>query len=222
MAAGGKLEKLRILAFANADYTGEQGNFTAMINPETYTIDYKIDYQEGQGQGTSGAQLRFSGIKPQEFAFELLLDSSGVVDGRPRESVEEDINTLRDLLLKYEGDIHEPKHFKVVWGSLLFKGRCLGMNIATKLFNPGGKPIRAVCKVTFNGSLEDNLRVAEERRSSTDLTHYKTVKDGDTLPLMCYRIYGSSSYYIQVAKVNDISNVRRLVPGTKLFFPPIK
>lgn len=220
--ASGKLEKLKIVAFSNADYTEEQGSFTAMLNPETYTIDYKIDYQEGQGQGTSGAQLRFTGIKPQEFAFELLIDSTGIVDGNPRDSVEEDINTLRDLLLKYEGDIHEPKHFKVVWGSLLFKGRCLGLNIATKLFNPDGKPIRAVCKVTFNGSLEDNLRVAEERRSSPDLTHYRVVKQGDTLPLMCYRIYGSSHYYQQVARVNGLTNLRQLQPGVQLFFPPVK
>lgn len=220
--ASGKLEKLKIIAFNNADYSEEQGSFTAMLNPETYTIDYKIDYQEGQGQGTSGAQLRFTGIKPQEFAFELLIDSTGIVDGNPRESVEDDINTLRDLLLKYEGDIHEPKHFKVIWGSLLFKGRCLGLNIATKLFNPDGKPIRAVCKVTFNGSLEDNLRVAEERRSSPDLTHYRLVKEGDTLPLMCYRIYGSSAYYIQVARVNGITNVRNVKSGMELFFPPLK
>lgn len=220
--AGGKLEKLKIIAYANADYSEEQGSFAAMLNPETYTIDYKIDYQEAQGQGTSGAQLRFTGIKPQEFAFELLLDSTGIVDGKPRESIENDINALRDLLLKYEGEIHEPKHFKVVWGSLLFKGRCIGMNIATRLFNPDGKPIRAVCKVTFNGSLEDNLRVAEERRSSPDLTHYRMVKEGDTLPLMCYRIYGNSAHYIQVARVNGITNVRKLKPGMELFFPPVK
>jgi hypothetical protein len=218
----GHLEKLKIVAFRNADYSEEQGNFTAMLNPETYTIDYKIDYQEGQGQGTSAAQLRFTGIKPQEFAFELLLDSTGIVDGNPRESIEDDINNLRDLLLKYEGDIHEPKHFKVVWGSLLFKGRCLGLNIATKLFNPGGKPIRAVCKVTFHGSLEDNLRVAEERRSSADLTHYRMVKEGDTLPLLCYKIYGSSAWYPQVARVNGITNVRSIKPGMELFFPPLK
>lgn len=220
--ASGKLEKLKIIAFSNADYSEEQGSFTAMLNPETYTIDYKIDYQEGQGQGTSAAQLRFTGIRPQEFSFELLLDSTGIVDGNPRESVESDINTLRDLLLKYEGDIHEPKHFKVVWGSLLFKGRCLGLNIATKLFNPSGKPIRAVCKVTFHGSLEDNLRVAEERRSSPDLTHVRIVKEGDTLPLMCYRIYGSSAYYLQVAQVNGLSNLRRLETGMEIYFPPLK
>ena len=220
--ANGKLEKLKIIAFKNADYSEEQGNFVAMLNPETYTIDYKVDYQAGQGQGTSAAQLRFAGIKPQEFGFDLLIDSTGIVDQNPRESIEADLNNLRDLLLKYEGDIHEPKHFKIVWGSLLFKGRCTGLNIGIKLFNSDGKPIRALCKVSFNGSLEDNLRVAEERRSSPDLTHYRVMKEGDTLPLMCYSIYGSSAYYLQVARANGLTNLRTVKPGTELFFPPIE
>jgi hypothetical protein len=125
-------------------------------------------------------------------------------------------------LLKYVGDIHEPKHFQVLWGSLLFKGRCTGLNINFKLFNPDGKPIRAICKVTFNGSVEDNLRTAEERRESPDLTHYRMLKSGDTLPMMCYKIYGSSAYYLQVAQVNKLPSFRDLAPGTEIFFPPIE
>ncbi|NHF58026.1 LysM peptidoglycan-binding domain-containing protein [Flavobacteriaceae bacterium TP-CH-4] len=220
----GKLEKLKIIAFKNADYSdapSEQETFTAMLNPETYSLDYKVEYQDGQGQGTSSSQQRFSVKKPEEFAFELLIDSSGIIDGKPRESIEDDITELRDLLLKYEGDIHEPKHFQVLWGSLLFKGRCTGLNINFKLFNPDGKPIRALCKVTFTGSVEDNLRTAEERRESPDMTHYRLIKSGDTLPMMCYKIYGSSSYYLQVAQVNKLPNFRNLPPGTEIFFPPI-
>ncbi len=221
----GKIEKLRIIAFKNADYSdspADQVTYTAMLNPESYTLDYKVEYQDGQGQGTSSSQQRFSVIKPGEFACEWLLDSSGIIDDNPRESIEEDITEIRDLLLKYEGEIHEPKHFQVLWGSLLFKGRCTGLNINIKLFNPDGKPIRALCKVTFTGSVEDNLRTAEERRESPDMTHYRMIHSGDTLPMLCYQIYGNSSYYMQVAKVNKLSNFRTLEPGTELFFPPIE
>lgn len=223
--AAGQLEKLKIIAFKKADYSdppAEQKTFTAMLNPETYTLDYKVEYQDGQGQGTSASQQRFTVKKPEEFSFELLIDSSGIVDGRPRESIEQDIIDLRDLLLKYEGDIHEPKHFQVVWGSLLFKGRCTGLNINIKLFNPNGKPIRAVCKVSFKGSVEDNLRTATERRQSPDLTHYHLVKEGDTLPMLCYRIYGQSTYYIQIARINKLAQFRKLTPGQELVFPPIE
>lgn len=221
----GKIEKLKIIAFKEADYSddpSEQETFTAMLNPETYSLDYKVEYQDGQGQGTSSSQQRFSVKKPEEFAFELLLDSSGIIDENPRESIEDDITELRDLLLKYEGEIHEPKHFQVLWGSLLFKGRCTGLNITIKLFNPDGKPIRALCKVTFSGSVEDNLRTAEERNQSPDMTHYRLIKSGDTLPMLCYKIYGSSNYYLQVAAVNKLSSFRNISPGDEIFFPPIE
>ena len=219
-----ELEKLKIIGFKDAAYSDPPNGlkpFEAMLNPESYTLDYKVEYQDGQGQGTSSAQQRFTVKKPDEFSFELLLDSTGIIDSKPRESIDADIVELRDLLLKYEGDIHEPKHFKVVWGTLLFKGRCTGLNINIKLFNPDGKPIRAICKVSFKGSIEDNLRTATERRQSPDLTHYRLVKAGDTLPNLCYQIYGNSSYYLQVARVNKLAGFRQLVPGQELFFPPL-
>ena len=48
------------------------------------------------------------------------------------------------------------------------------------------------------------------------------VVDGDTLPLLCNKIYKDSSYYIQVAKFNGLNKFRNLKPGTKLKFPPLR
>ena len=76
--------------------------------------------------------------------------------------------------------------------------------------------------VTFSGSVEDNLRTAEERNESPDMTHYRLIKSGDTLPMLCYKIYGSSNYYLQVAKVNKLSSFRNISPGDEIIFPPIK
>ena len=50
----------------------------------------------------------------------------------------------------------------------------------------------------------------------------RTVKAGDTLPLMCYRIYGDPKYYLDVAEVNHLGNFRVLIPGSALVFPPIE
>lgn len=224
MADTGKLEKMQIIAYSNADLSedarvGEP--FVAMINPESYALDYKVEYNEGQGQGTSASQQRFTVKKPEELTFEFLFDNTGIIDGKPRNNITDEVNTFRDLLVKYEGNAHEPKHFKLVWGDVLFKGRCTALNITYKLFNPDGTPIRALCKVSFKGSLEENLRAAKERRSSPDLTHYRKVKKGDTLPLLCYRIYGDSKYYMQVAAVNKLNNFRNIREGEDLFFPPV-
>ena len=95
------------------------------------------------------------------------------------------------------------------------------MNVEFKLFNPDGTPIRAVAKAKFQEFVEDDLRVAKENNQSPDLTHLRTVKAGDTLPLMSFRIYGDSKYYLEVAKANNIHNFRSLITGQQLFFPPI-
>jgi len=220
--ATGEFEKMVILAYNNADLSDshKKGEYKATINPETYTLDIKMEFNDGQGQGTSGAQPRFKLKTPEELSFEFLFDNTGIIDGKPRDDIKEDISKFSELLMGYDGDTHEPKFFKLVWGTLLFKARCTGLNIAYKLFNPDGSPIRAICKVTFKELKEEQLRVSQENRHSPDLTHFRVVKKGDTLPLMCYQIYGDAKYYLQVAQVNRLSNFRNLQPGTEIFFPP--
>lgn len=217
-----EFEKMTIYAYNNPDLATEKGKFAAMINPENYTLDIKMEFNDGQAQGTSGANPKFKLKNPEELSFEFLFDNTGIIDDNPRTNITDDIKNFRDFLMGYDGETHEPKFFKLVWGTLLFKARCTGLNIAYKLFNPDGSPIRAICKTTFKELKEEELRVSEENAQSPDLTHYRTVKKGDLLPLMCYKIYGDSKYYIQVAKVNKLMNFRKLEAGTELFFPPVE
>jgi len=110
----------------------------------------------------------------------------------------------------------------LVWGTLIFKGRATEVSINYKLFNANGEPIRAIVKVKFKGSIEEKLRIAKENKSSPDLTHERIIKAGDTLPLMCQRIYGEARRYVQVAEYNGLTNFRSLLPGQRLLFPPIE
>lgn len=229
MATSGKLEKMLILAFADSKKAESGGvndadaSFEALINPETYTLDYKLKFSEsGQGQGTSGKQLKYEYTAPEEITFEFLFDDTGIIDGKPRDSIAEDIKKFKKVLIEYKGDSHEPYHFKLVWGeNSIFKGRVTEVGITYKMFKPDGTPIRAVVKVKFKSSIEEQKRAAKENKSSPDLTHMRKVKAGDTLPLMCHAIYGDPKYYLQVAAFNGLGNFRYLQPGTDLIFPPI-
>ena len=98
----------------------------------------------------------------------------------------------------------------------------LRADITYKLFNADGTPLRAVMEATFSENRDDATRVAESNDSSPDLTHVRTVKAGDTLPLLAHKIYGDSAYYLEVARINRVDNFRQLVPGQKLIFPPIE
>jgi len=229
MAANGKLEKMLVLAFESSEDAERGGkteakeSFEAFINPETYSLEYKVKTSDGQGQGTSGAQLKFHYTMPEELSFEFLFDNTGIIDGTAKEDgVFDDVNRFRKMLTGYQGKTHEPYHLKLIWGNLVFKGRAIELGITHKLFNPDGQPIRSVAKVKFKGSIEEKKRARKEDRLSADLTHQRKVTAGDTLPLMCYEIYGDPRYYLSVAKANALGNFRHLTPGTALVFPPIE
>ncbi len=226
--ANGKLEKLLILAFESSE-DAERGSkseakesFEALINPESYTLEYKVKTSDGQGQGTSGAQAKFEFTLPEELSCEFLFDNTGIIDGKPKkDGVSGEVDAFRKMLTGYQGNSHEPYHLKLVWGSLVFAGRAVELALTHKLFNQDGQPIRTVAKVKFKKSIEEKKRVRKENKSSVDLTHQRKVKGGDTLPLLCYRIYGDPGYYLEVARANALEDFRSLAPGTNLLFPPL-
>ncbi len=230
MAEKGALEKMLILAFSDSQKAESGGKndaddfVEALINPETYTLNYKLKFSEsGQGQGSSGKQLKYEYTEPEEISFDFLFDNTGIIDGKPRDSITDDLIKFRQVLLEYKGDAHEPRHFKLVWGeNSIFKGRVTEASFTYKLFKPDGTPIRASAKVTFKSSIEELKRAAKEDKKSSDLTHIRKVKAGDTLPLMCYRIYGDPKYYFAVAAINGLDNFRTLIPGREIVFPPLE
>jgi hypothetical protein len=228
MAATGKLEKMLILAFPSAEKaeTGSRStaaeSFEALINPESYTLETKVKTADGQGQGTSGAQAKFQYTLPDQLTFDFLFDATGLADGKPQpDGIFETVTGFRRLLTAYQGDSHEPYHLKLVWGGLIFKGRAHEVGVTYKLFNPDGMPIRAVVKVKFGGSVEESIRAAKEARESPDMTHRRMVKAGDTLPWLCYQVYGDPRHYLLVAGHNGLTDVRRLPIGQELYFPPL-
>jgi hypothetical protein len=228
MAPSGKHDKMLILAFSDSKKAESGGTaeaddqFEALINPESYTVGYKINFSDGgQGQGTSGKQLKYENTEPADMSFEFLFDNTGLIDGEARDSISDDLKHFKKMLVDYQGDSHEPRHFKLVWGSTIFIGRVTAVDIIYKLFNADGTPIRATAKVTFKSSIEEEKRAAKEDKQSPDLTQTILVKASDTLPQLCYKVYGDPKFYLQVADRNGISNFRILAPGSRLVFPPI-
>ena len=226
--ASGKLEKMLVLAFESAEKAETGGipeakaRFDALINPESYALEYKVKTSDGQGQGTLGAQVKFEYTLPNELTFDFLFDNTGLIDGKPKPNgVFGDVDAFRKLLTEYQGSSHEPYHLKLVWGNLIFKGRAIEVGISYKLFNPDGQPIRAVVRVKVKGSIEEKKRAALQDNRSADLTHRRTVMPGDTLPLMCFEVYGDPRHYLFVAEFNQLDDFRSLTEGGQIQFPPL-
>jgi hypothetical protein len=230
MPEKGELKKMKIVAYTKPDYSDSSkvkgGEYHVLVNPESYALDYKIEYNDKQGQGTSNAQQKYKFTKPEELSFEFLFDATGLVPGQNGQvtkagDITDELQGFKNLVTGYNGASHQPNYLKLFWGILLFKGRLTTLHIQFKLFRPDGRPLRALAKATFSGSIEENFRVALENAQSADLMHVRNVKEGDTLPLLCYEIYGDPRYYLQVALANGLAHFRDLSPGEELFFPPI-
>jgi nucleoid-associated protein YgaU len=222
----GKLEKLKVIAFSDPKFNNKvgDGEFSTLLNPEKYVYQYKIEQNEQQASGTSATATKFNKKLPEELQIDFVFDRTGIIPEKARteDGIIDDLDHFKKVVLDYNGDQHKPNYVMISWGSLLFKGSLVEMNIEFKLFRPDGTPLRAIAKAKFKGFVEDDLRVAKENKNSPDLTHYRIVRSGETLPLMAYRIYGDSSYYLAVARANNLADFRNLKPGQEIYFPPIQ
>lgn len=241
----GKLEKMIIMGFKDSDEAAK-GNATsvrggnskvkqtdtyyeAFINPENYTLNYTVNFDcNGKRQGTGGRQAKFTSLGSEVLTFKFLFDDTGIIDGdirdilkKPSQGVFEDVQKFRKLLVGLNGETHQTPVQVLVWGNLIFTGRATELSLEYKLFNSNGEPIRAEANVKFIGTVNENKEAAKLKKSSPDLTHIVQVKAGDTLPLLCKKVYGDPRYYFQVAAANGLGNFRRLEPGMDLVFPPI-
>lgn len=228
--AGPTKDKLMITAYeVNEDGTvgtlSKDLSFTVMLNPATYKHDKSINYS-GAGaanipQGASAATPKFKNTGSEKLSFNITIDGTGAL-GVCSCSVSDQTEILNKVVYAYKGDTHEPNIVQVAWGDLFFTGRLTSMSTEYTLFSPDGKPLRAKITLAFTDYMSIREEALKANKSSPDLTHMVEVKAGDSLPLLCDRIYKNSAYYLEVAKANGITNFRNIKPGTRLNFPPLR
>jgi len=223
----GELTKVKIRAFKNKKLTApadRPNEFELPVNPESYSKNYKVEYDTKKGQGNQGTDPRFKSTAPEELKIEFLFDGTDTIEGYtyPGVPVADQIDHFLNVVYNLEGEIHRPHFLKVGWGeNFTFDCILTSLDLNYTLFSPTGAPLRAKASATFLNYIEQERRVRQENKESPDLTHVRQVKDGDNLPLMTYNIYGDVAFYLQIAKVNELSTFRRLKVGTDMIFPPL-
>jgi hypothetical protein len=220
----GEKSTMMIEAYKTADLSGTPDmTYQFLLNPKSFSRSNFTSYNTLQASGSSGTDVRFDKQCPEVLKFSFLIDGTGIDgDKRPADwSVEKEVEDFRKLI-DYRGDTHSPYPLKIVWGKLVFKGVIKKCDYTYTLFDSNGNPLRASLDVVVYEKITDEIRVKKDKDTSPDLTHVRVVKQGDTLPLMTNSIYGDPRYYISVARANNLNNYRRLKPGQKIFFPPLK
>lgn len=215
------LKIIRLLLQKDGTVTPDaKRNYELMLNPSSMKRDKKITYNTKVPFGLTGTNPRFDAIQPETIHFDFVIDGTGVV--KQSTSVADELKQLNQVVYTYDGDKHEPNLIRIVWGALKFDGRLTNMDVNYTLFLPNGDPLRAKIAMDCRSVINPQEEARRAGRQSPDLSHIVEVQAGDTLPLLCYRIYNDSSYYPEVAKINKIVNIRSLTPGTKLLFPPLR
>jgi len=199
--------------------------FAVMVNPSELMHDHSITYNTQRTLGQVGSDAKFSAVDPDKLKFSITLDGTGVVPPSSPGGAVKDVKTqlagLNNVVYRYVASKHEPAHVRVLWGTIIFFGRMKSMSVRYTLFKPSGDPLRAKVDMSFVGTMTKKEGELTANRSSPDLSHTVVAKAGDTLPLLCDRIYGDPSYYDEVARFNGLASFRHLQPGQRLHFPPL-
>ncbi|ASZ12272.1 hypothetical protein KTO58_13360 [Chitinophaga pendula] len=224
MTGSGSLQKLEITGYSDPSAeSGLVGSIQAVINPKSYSINYTARYKKTGESGASAPTQVFSSMESGSIDLELLVDGTGIVklDGG---TVEAYIEKLKGVVYDYQGTEHRPNYLKISWGGTapIFIGVCSSIKIEYTLFNPDGSPLRAIVRLSVLESVAFSEKLMKSKKSSPDLTHVRTVKAGDTLPLMAFRIYGHASWYMEVARINGLNSIHDIQPGDEIYFPPLK
>lgn len=239
----GQLKKMTLTAYADIGFATKIPGidpYTVLINPETYSLSYSQQVNDTSAQGNSMPSISYNRGNTQTMNFKFLFDGTGVIktgDGgllsglasglaipgvnATTLDVATELGKFKKVVYDFYGDTHQQPYVQIQWGLLLYNCVLTNMNITFKLFKPDGTPLRAEADCTFTSAIDEEKLNALMDKQSPDLTHIRTVKEGDTLSLMCYREYGDSKYYYQVAQFNNLIDFKNLIPGTKLLFPPV-
>ena len=228
-----KLEKMRIEAYKKVERRladkASPAKLELMFNPASFDEEHAISYQ-GESRraiNSSAVPAKYTYTPPVKLQLVFVLDGTGVDHYFKLQhllasaSVGKQIETFKKLCWKMNGATHEPHFLILRWGKLAINCRLEKLDITYKLFDKAGDPLRAELAVEFIRDDSAATIARAEGKNSPDLTHVRIVKSGDTLPLLCKEIYGSSAHYLQVARDNGLDDFRGLTPGQRLSFAPL-
>lgn len=165
------ISKLIIKSYGDDAFSSEKGEFAASINPANLKITSSLDYMTSQKMGTNSLTLRYNVSPPRVLSFKLLFDNSGIFPDA-NIKVKDQLDSLQSIIYNFQDDIKEPYYIRVIWGTIDFKGKLVGLETSYTLFQADGAPIRAEANISIleqvNPSFAAKSQQAQNASSSTD------------------------------------------------------
>lgn len=224
------------LTFQKVKVTGETIGpaMTVKYAPAELTLAKSAQYAEVAIPGLELPVMQFVRGEATTLSMDLFFDSTEGGTGAAAQSVTEDVEKFHKLV-SVSGALHHPPLVRMTWGEN-FPGASLGeseqagqtftavvLSVSRRftLFNPDGKPLRAIVSISLKQFATVAQQVTEINYQSADHTRLHVVQEGETLPLIAFDAYGDVRHWRLIAAHNDLSEIRRPVPGTPLELPPL-
>jgi nucleoid-associated protein YgaU len=215
---------LSIEAYTDEEFSQKKTTYGFVVSPVNIKQEYSIENPIQKAMGSMDSST-FGSIPAQIISFDVLFDATGVLKNQSQD-VGKEVKALQAVIMDYDGSIHQPKFLKILWGgdakSFAFPCRLQKMNIEYQYFTPDGIPLRCLINLSFKEFKSQKTISKQKGNQSPDVSHKRVVQEGDTLPLLCKKIYGNAAFYLEVARMNQLSSFRNLAVGRTLYFPPLK
>jgi len=238
------LQKMSIISYSEKTFRGNEKVFELPVNPESFSKNFKVEYDTKRPPGKQGTSARFNSTAPEQFKIEFILDGTNAIEGYSYKGVsrkadndksehigkqpfpkkilvEVQLKNFLDTVYNMDGDIHRPRFCVITWGAQLFRGVLDSVDVNYSLFHPSGKPLRVKLNANFIEYIDQEEREKVAKQNSPDLTKIRQVEEGDRLDKMVSDLYDDPKFLIQVARANKLTSFRKIKPGIALRFPPI-
>ncbi|MDX2291658.1 MULTISPECIES: LysM peptidoglycan-binding domain-containing protein [Streptomyces] len=190
-----------------------------LFNPEEYTVHRETNFAQLAVPGLSAPVIQFVSGQARTLEMELFLDSLEANHaGAAGSDVREQVRKVVDLM-DIDPTVHAPPPVVFTWGSLTFTSVISRVSQRFVMFLPNGVPVRARLTVTFTEFRNADLEAKEVKRQTADYTKIHVTVEGDTLPMIAWREYGSTVCWRPIALHNGIDDPRVLPVGLRLVVP---
>lgn len=179
------------------------GSIPVMFNPAELTDGYTAQWHSATE--SSEAAKTYVQTKRDSFSVQLFFDTTDET-GLVARNVKLRILPLRMLLSPtiFFPNAQKPPVCHFIWGSFVYTGHITNIKEKYTLFSQEGFPLRAEVTVTFDSSKTD--KEAEKDSSWKNSRNLWTVRAGDRLDLIAFKVYGDASRWPLIAEENDIAN----------------
>ena len=217
---------LKLVAYR--DTSGSSlGSFELQLNPTKITVTRSTDNtKEDTDSDGNPVSKDAATFQPAKYTIKFTLDDSGAIEHLklPGNNISESMQILEKYTIIPDNESHKNPYVYLQWGKT-FESTYFGQVSALKydytFFDLDGNPLRVEVTMSItevDSSFDSNLR----NFNSPDITRIPTIKDKDNLVKFSMDSYDDKKYYIRIAELNNLSSVRDLENGKKLFLPPLK